>query len=174
VSKETYCSVKRDLLQCQKRPTLSMALTHTRPITVSKETSCSVKRDLLQCQKRPTLSMELTHTQPHLCSKAREHSALTGNRFIATKHSAGKSVEPSVTANSEASRFFNSNGQLRVAVVIVHSASHMAGTGVVLMTCQKRPTRVKRDLPESKETYLDRGSLDHHHAANNSRQEACN
>jgi len=34
VSKETYYSVKRDLLQCQKRPT-------------------GVKRDLLQCQKRP-------------------------------------------------------------------------------------------------------------------------
>jgi len=40
VSKETYYSVKRDLLQCQKRPT-----------TVSKETYYSVKRDLLQCQK---------------------------------------------------------------------------------------------------------------------------
>jgi len=39
VSKETYYSVKRDLLQCQKRPT-----------TVSKETYYSVKRDLLQCQ----------------------------------------------------------------------------------------------------------------------------
>jgi hypothetical protein len=34
---ETYYSVKRDLLQCQKRPT-----------TVSKETYYSVKRDLLQ------------------------------------------------------------------------------------------------------------------------------
>jgi hypothetical protein len=44
VSKETYYSVKRDLLQCQKRPT-----------TVSKETYYSVKRDLIQCQKRPTL-----------------------------------------------------------------------------------------------------------------------
>jgi len=43
VSKETYYSVKRDLIQCQKRPT-----------TVSKETYYSVKRDLLQCQKRPT------------------------------------------------------------------------------------------------------------------------
>ena len=42
-SKETYYSVKRDLLKCQKRPT-----------TVSKETYYSVKRDLLQCQKRPT------------------------------------------------------------------------------------------------------------------------
>jgi CRP-like cAMP-binding protein len=42
VSKETYYSVKRDLLQCQK--------IH---ITVSKETYYSVKRDLLQCQKRP-------------------------------------------------------------------------------------------------------------------------
>jgi hypothetical protein len=36
VSKETYYSVKRDLLQCQKRPT-----------TVSKETYYSIKRDLL-------------------------------------------------------------------------------------------------------------------------------
>ena len=43
VSKETYYSVKRDPLQCQKRPT-----------TVSKETYYSVKRDQLQCQKRPT------------------------------------------------------------------------------------------------------------------------
>jgi hypothetical protein len=41
--KETYYSVKRDLLKCQKRPT-----------TVSKETYYSVKRDLLKCQKRPT------------------------------------------------------------------------------------------------------------------------
>ena len=40
---ETYYIVKRDLLQCQKRPT-----------TVSKETYYGVKRDLLQCQKRPT------------------------------------------------------------------------------------------------------------------------
>jgi hypothetical protein len=44
VSKETYDSVKRDLRQCQKRPT-----------TVSKETYDSVKRDLLQCQKRPAV-----------------------------------------------------------------------------------------------------------------------
>jgi len=36
-TKETYYSVKRDLLQCQKRPT-----------TVLKETYYSVKRDLLQ------------------------------------------------------------------------------------------------------------------------------
>jgi hypothetical protein len=34
VSKETYCSVKRDLLQCQKRP-----------ITVSKEIYYNVKRE---------------------------------------------------------------------------------------------------------------------------------
>ncbi len=34
MSKETYYSVKRDLLRCQKRPT-----------TVSKETYYSVKRD---------------------------------------------------------------------------------------------------------------------------------
>jgi hypothetical protein len=40
--------VKRDLLQCQKRPN-----------TVSKETYCSVKRDLIQCQKRSnTVSKE--------------------------------------------------------------------------------------------------------------------
>jgi len=50
-SKETYYSVKRDLLQCQKRLT-----------TVSKETYYSVKRDLLQCQKRP---MRTTVTGTH-------------------------------------------------------------------------------------------------------------
>jgi hypothetical protein len=43
MSKETSYSVKRDLVQYQKRP-----------ITVSKETSYSVKRDLVQCQKRPS------------------------------------------------------------------------------------------------------------------------
>jgi hypothetical protein len=40
VSKETDYSVKRDLLQSQKRP-----------ITVSKETCYSVKRELLQCAR---------------------------------------------------------------------------------------------------------------------------
>ena len=47
-------SVKRDLLQCQKRPT-----------TVSKGTYYSVKRDLLQCQKRPATvpSHETAHSQ---------------------------------------------------------------------------------------------------------------
>jgi len=45
---ELYYSVKRDLLQCQKRP------------TVSKETY-SVKRDLLQCQKRPTTVSKETY-----------------------------------------------------------------------------------------------------------------
>jgi hypothetical protein len=49
-SKETYYSVKRDLLQCQKRP-----------ITVSKESYYSVKRDLLQCQKRPTTVSKETY-----------------------------------------------------------------------------------------------------------------
>jgi len=47
VSKETYYSVKRDLLHCQKRPT-----------TVSKETYYSVKRDLL---KRPTIVSKETY-----------------------------------------------------------------------------------------------------------------
>jgi hypothetical protein len=42
--------VKRDLLQCQKRP-----------ITVSKETHYSVKRDPLQCQKRPITVSKETH-----------------------------------------------------------------------------------------------------------------
>jgi len=77
VSKGTYYSVKRDLLQCQKRPATvpSHETAHSqgqkRPTTVSKETYYSVKRDLLQyrhtrrrtrkakrdllqCQKRPT------------------------------------------------------------------------------------------------------------------------
>jgi len=83
VSKETYYSVKRDLLQwiefgCWKQlaglkfervinqPTdqrcpsevhtiyvLRYVQCQKRPITVSKETYYSVKRDLLQCQKRP-------------------------------------------------------------------------------------------------------------------------
>jgi hypothetical protein len=63
VSKETYYSVKRDLLQCQKRP-ISFKETYysvkrellqcqKRPITASKETYYSVKRDLLQRQKKP-------------------------------------------------------------------------------------------------------------------------
>ena len=48
VSKETSYSVKRDLVQCQKRPS-----------TVSKETYYNIKRDLLQCQKKPrTVSKE--------------------------------------------------------------------------------------------------------------------
>jgi hypothetical protein len=52
VSKETYTSVKRDLHQRQKRPTL-----------VSKETYTSVKRDLHQRQKRPTLMSKETYTE---------------------------------------------------------------------------------------------------------------
>ena len=42
--------VKRDLLQCQKRPTTVSKETYYSV----KETYYSVKRDLLQCQKRPT------------------------------------------------------------------------------------------------------------------------
>ena len=53
LSKETYYSVKRDLLHCQKRPT-----------AVSKETYYSVKRDLLQCQKRPTTVSKETYYRP--------------------------------------------------------------------------------------------------------------
>ena len=41
--------VKRDLVQCQKRPTSVSKETSA----VAKETNYSVKRDLLQCQKRP-------------------------------------------------------------------------------------------------------------------------
>jgi hypothetical protein len=74
LSKETYYSVKRDLLQCQKRPTTVSKETYysvkrdllhcqKRPTTVSKETYYSVKRDLLHCQKRPTtLSKETYYT----------------------------------------------------------------------------------------------------------------
>jgi hypothetical protein len=58
---QTCYSVKRDLLQCQKRPTTVYVYTRpvteskrTRPITESKETYYCVKRDLLQCQKRST------------------------------------------------------------------------------------------------------------------------
>ena len=61
MSKETYYSVKRDLLLCQKRPTTVSKETYyyrdllqcqKRPTTVSKETY--YYRDLLLCQKRPT------------------------------------------------------------------------------------------------------------------------
>ena len=59
-SKETYYSVKRDLLQCQKRPDASHGCSHIqkRLVTVSKETYYSVKRDLIHhgcshIQKRP-------------------------------------------------------------------------------------------------------------------------
>jgi hypothetical protein len=61
VSKETNYSVKRDLLQCQKRASLPPAslpacLPACLPaLKVSKETYYSVKRDLLQCQKRASL-----------------------------------------------------------------------------------------------------------------------
>ena len=40
MAKETYTSVKRDLLKWQKRPT------HVAKVTVAKETYTSVKRDL--------------------------------------------------------------------------------------------------------------------------------
>ena len=43
-SKETYSSLKRDLLLSQKRPT-----------PLSKETYCSAKIDLLFCEKRSIL-----------------------------------------------------------------------------------------------------------------------
>jgi hypothetical protein len=65
MSKETYYSVKRDLLQCQKteedrgrqRKTeedrgRQELLCQKRPTTVSKETYYSVKRDLLQCHTK--------------------------------------------------------------------------------------------------------------------------
>ena len=74
VSKETYYSVKRGLLQCQKRPiTVSKETYYSvkrdllkcqrRPITMSKETYYSVKGELLQCQKRPiTVSKEIYYS----------------------------------------------------------------------------------------------------------------
>jgi len=52
VSKETEYSVKRDLVQCQKRPS-----------TVSKGTYYSVKRDLLQCKKRPTTYIQTNYSR---------------------------------------------------------------------------------------------------------------
>jgi hypothetical protein len=68
LSKETYYTVKRDLLYCQKRPTiLSKETYHTLKRDLLKvsgpETHCTVKRDLLYCQKTPTiLSKETYHT----------------------------------------------------------------------------------------------------------------
>jgi hypothetical protein len=64
VSKETYYSVKRDLLQCQKRPTTVSKETYYRACRRSllKATNQkSVKRDLLQCQKRPTTVSKETY-----------------------------------------------------------------------------------------------------------------
>jgi hypothetical protein len=71
VSKETYYSVKRDLLQCQKRPTTMSketcysTVTRDGALARPKETYYSVKRDLLQCQKRPATvpSHETAHSQ---------------------------------------------------------------------------------------------------------------
>ena len=79
MSKETYFSFKRDLLQCQKRPTTVSKETYfsvkrdllqsqKRPITVSKETYFSVKRDLLQCQKRPITVSNRALTFQKFCS----------------------------------------------------------------------------------------------------------
>jgi hypothetical protein len=82
VSKETYYSVKRDLLQCQKRPTTgvsSLMASIVSTTTVSKETYYRVKRDLLQCQKRPTTVSKETYYRSvvidgvdslHHCSKS--------------------------------------------------------------------------------------------------------
>jgi len=56
-----WIELKRDLLQCQKRPT-----------TVSKETYYSVKRDLPQCQKRPT-----TVSKKACCSVKRDLLQMT-------------------------------------------------------------------------------------------------
>jgi hypothetical protein len=47
------CSVKRDLLQCQKRPTTEWMWHLLWYLAWCWEIYC-VKRDLLQCQKRPT------------------------------------------------------------------------------------------------------------------------
>jgi len=57
VSKETYYSVKRDLLQCQKRPTLTLTVILVNPCDLPQ---CQ-KRDLLQCQKRPTTVSKETY-----------------------------------------------------------------------------------------------------------------
>jgi hypothetical protein len=48
-------SVKRDLVQGQKRPSTVRVCS-----TVSKETYYSVKRDLVQCQKRPSTGSKET------------------------------------------------------------------------------------------------------------------
>ena len=79
ISKETYYSVKRDLLQRQKRPTTASKdaahLTHVRKRDLlqcqkrpTKETY-SVKRDILQCQKRPTTVSKETYQRDLQCQK---------------------------------------------------------------------------------------------------------
>jgi hypothetical protein len=113
MSKETYYSVKRDLLQCQKRPTtvsketyysvkrdllprgLCTSLNHAlsgeplsdvkRDLLVSKETYYSVKRDLLQCQKRPTtVSKETYYSVKREAVVRCTHRHVDGYRWRAT------------------------------------------------------------------------------------------
>ena len=74
MSKETYYSVKRDLLQRQKRPT-----------TVSKETYYSVKRDLLQDQPSPTASLSPTRTCTCACARTTHSTYFTEGRETVSK-----------------------------------------------------------------------------------------
>jgi hypothetical protein len=59
-----HYSVKRDLLQCQKRPTTVSKETYYRSVVIDGVDSLhhySVKRDLLQGQKRPTTVSKETY-----------------------------------------------------------------------------------------------------------------
>ena len=54
--KETQNSVKRDLAQCQKRPSVRAINDKIEAkLAKVKETQHSVKRELAQCQKRPSV-----------------------------------------------------------------------------------------------------------------------
>ena len=76
MSKETYYSVKRDLLQCQKRHTTvsNLSLGHggegsrviegsrvKRSGVIGEAEGVSIERDLLVCQKRPTTVSKETY-----------------------------------------------------------------------------------------------------------------
>jgi hypothetical protein len=58
--RELLSCVKRDLVQCQKRPSTLLKENY---YNMSKETRYSVKRDLVQCQKRPSTGVKETYSR---------------------------------------------------------------------------------------------------------------
>jgi len=153
VSKETYYSVKRDLYQCQKRPTTVSKETYysvkrdllqcqKRPTTVSKETYCSVKRDLLQCQKRPT-----TESKETFYSVKRDLLQCKTLTYLTTLSSA--SVLRVSTPEHDSAASSGCNSCNRRCAPDIHSQKSMSKETYYsvkrdLLQCQKRPTTVSR------------------------------